>query len=76
MTFAQGWKLTHRDIDFNGTTFWDMDGYCSVDLDGNAAGGIVTSPFATQRGAKYDVSFSCSATAVQAAPRPLSRPFP
>ncbi|HXM07491.1 MAG TPA: hypothetical protein VN936_08500, partial [Candidatus Acidoferrum sp.] len=60
VSFAPGWKVSRRNIDFNGTTFWNMDGYCSVDLDGDAAGAIVTSAFATQSGTNYIVAFLLS----------------
>jgi hypothetical protein len=58
--FAPSWEVAKRNIDFNGSTFWDVGGFCSVDLDGNNAGGIVTSAFATQRGANYTVTFLLS----------------
>lgn len=58
--FAPYWKVSKRNIDFNGTTFWDMDGYCSIDLDGNNAGGVTTSAFPTKPGASYTVSFLLS----------------
>jgi uncharacterized protein DUF642 len=60
VVFAPYWKVSKRNIDFNGTTFWEMDGYCSVDLDGNVAGGIVTSAFPTKRFASYTVTFLLS----------------
>lgn len=58
--FAPYWEVSKRNIDFNGTTFWDMDGYCSIDLDGNNAGGIVASAFATKPGSSYTVTFLLS----------------
>ncbi len=58
--FAPDWKVSKRNIDFNGTTFWEMDGYCSVDLDGNNAGGIVASAFPTKPGSSYAVTFLLS----------------
>jgi len=58
--FAPDWMVAKRNIDFNGTTFWNIDGYCSVDLDGNNAGGIVTSAFPTKPGANYTVAFLLS----------------
>jgi hypothetical protein len=30
VSFAPGWKVSHRNIDFNGTAFWNMDGYPSA----------------------------------------------
>lgn len=32
--FAPNWVVYKRNIDFNGSTYWDMAGLCSVDLDG------------------------------------------
>ena len=59
--FAPAWKVSKGNIDFNGTTYWDLDGLCSVDLDGfNTVGGIVTNAFSTKKNATYTVSFVMS----------------
>jgi hypothetical protein len=58
--FAPAWQVANGSIDFNSTTFWNMAGLCSVDLDGLSAGGIVTSAFGTIRGASYTVTFLLS----------------
>src|ERR1700761_4252219 len=58
--FAPDWAVMKRTIDFNGSTFWNIGGYCSVDLDGNNAGGILTGAFSTQKGTSYTVSFLLS----------------
>ena len=58
--FAPDWEVSERTVNFTGTTYWDMGGYCSVDLDGNNAGGIRTSAFQTRAGARYRVTFLLS----------------
>ncbi len=60
MAFAPDWEVAKRNIDFVGTGFWDMDGLCSVDLDGRVAGGIETSGFLTHKGTIYTVRFLLS----------------
>lgn len=60
IVFAPHWEVAKRNIDFVGNGFWDMDGLCSVDLDGTAAGGIKTSVFATKSGTSYKVTFLMS----------------
>lgn len=58
---APGWKVTLLDVNLIGTTFWNVDHLCSVDLDGESAvGGIAHSPFPTQKGAAYALSFLMS----------------
>jgi hypothetical protein len=63
--FAPSWIVTNNSINFYGPTYWDVDGLCSVDLDGqgsgNLAGGIRSSGFKTKKGASYGVSFFLSA---------------
>src|ERR1700722_3313671 len=59
--FAPDWTVALGNVDFNGSTYWDMGGYCSVDLDGlNTLGAIATNPFRTRRGRTYTVSFLMS----------------
>ncbi len=67
LTFSKGqslapfWKVTKLNINFVGTMFWNFDGLCSVDLDGQSAvGGIAHHSFATKKGALYTVSFLMS----------------
>ena len=58
--FAPDWKVSKGNIDFNGTTYWDMDGLCSVDLDGDlTVGGIESSAFHAGKGT-YTLSFVMS----------------
>ena len=58
--FASGWKVSKGNIDFNGTTYWNMDGLCSVDLDGYlTVGGIKSSGFRAKRGT-YTLTFVMS----------------
>jgi Protein of unknown function (DUF642) len=58
--FAPDWVVSKGNIDFNGTTYWDMDGLCSVDLDGYlTVGGIKSSAFPAKRGT-YSLSFVMS----------------
>jgi hypothetical protein len=58
--FAPSWEVTNGTIDFNSSTFWNMAGLCSVDLDGNNAGGIKITAFATKRHVSYTVTFLLS----------------
>lgn len=67
MTFSKGqhpapkWTVTTRTVDLAGTTFWNFDHLCSVDLDGTSAvGGIEHSGIATQKGATYSLTFLMS----------------
>lgn len=67
LTFSKGqylapsWKVTVLNINVIGTTFWNFDHLCSVDLDGESAvGGIEHHAFATQKGAAYTLSFLMS----------------
>ncbi len=60
VVFAPGWKVSKGNIDFNGTTYWDMDGLCSVDLDGDlTVGGIKSSAFKARKGT-YTLTFVMS----------------
>jgi hypothetical protein len=58
--FAPYWDVTKKSINFNGSTWGDVDGLCTVDLDGNVPGAIATSAFSTKPGASYTVSFILS----------------
>lgn len=67
LTFSKGqhfspkWTVTQRTVDLAGTTFWNFDHLCSVDLDGTSAvGGVQHSGFATQKGATYALTFLLS----------------
>jgi choice-of-anchor C domain-containing protein len=58
---APDWTVTLLDINLVGTTFWNFDHLCSVDLDGESAvGGIAHRPFPTQKGAAYKLTFLLS----------------
>lgn len=58
--FAPDWEVSKGNIDFNGSTYWDMDGLCSVDLDGYlTVGGIKSSAFTAKPGT-YTLSFVMS----------------
>lgn len=66
-TFAKGqlvapnWRVTTNTIDMIGTTFWNFDHLCSVDLDGTSAvGGIQHHGFSTKKGAAYKLTFLMS----------------
>jgi hypothetical protein len=66
-TFSKGqklapdWTVTLLNIDLAGTTFWNLDHLCSVDLDGESAvGGIAHRPFPTRKGAAYKLTFLLS----------------
>jgi hypothetical protein len=62
VVFAPSWIVSKRNIDFNGSTYVDVDGLCSVDLDGHyAVGGIRTDTFSLRNGARYTLSFQLSA---------------
>jgi hypothetical protein len=59
--FAPNWIVTQGNVDFNGSTYWDMGGYCSVDLDGlNVVGGIAPNPFRSIDRKMYTVTFLMS----------------
>jgi hypothetical protein len=56
--FAPGWKVTTESIDlYGGTVNKFPGGVCSIDLDGQQAGGIEHALFRTTKGAMYTVSF-------------------
>ena len=58
--FAPAWLVGRRSITFVGPQFWNIDGLCSVDLDGISAGSIEAGGFLTTRGATYTVTFLLS----------------
>jgi Protein of unknown function (DUF642) len=62
--FAPSWKVTKNSIDFVGSTYWDIGGVCSVDLDGqedsNPVGGIKSAAFPTLKKKSYTVTFLLS----------------
>jgi hypothetical protein len=59
--FAPDWVVSKGNIDFSGSTYWDMDGLCSVDLDGyETVGGIKSSAFRAKKGGQYTLSFVMS----------------
>lgn len=67
LTFSKGqhlapkWTVTTRTVDLAGTTFWNFDHLCSVDLDGTSAvGAIQHTGIATQKGATYSLTFLMS----------------
>jgi hypothetical protein len=67
LTFSKGqrlapnWKVTALNVNFVGTTFWNFDHLCSVDLDGESAvGGIEHHSFQTKTRAKYLLTFLMS----------------
>lgn len=43
-----------------GSSYWNVGDYCSVDLDGDQAGGIYSTSFTTKRGKSYQVKFILS----------------
>jgi hypothetical protein len=58
-TFAPLWRAAKGNVDFLGSTYWDMAGLCNVDLDGFNSGGIAHAGFATTPGVAYTcLSFS------------------
>ena len=62
--FAPSWVVRADSIDFVSSTYWNVGGVCSVDLDGqqdpNPVGGIRSSGFTTRRGKPYIVTFTLS----------------
>jgi hypothetical protein len=59
--FAPSWIVSKGNIDFLGSAYWHMAGYCSIDLDGdNRVGGVKTAAFPTAKGATYTVAFLMS----------------
>lgn len=59
-SFAPSWHVAKNTIDFVGSTYWNMAGLCSVDIDGGNAGTIAHKAFATTVGAKYTATFLLS----------------
>jgi hypothetical protein len=59
-TFAPSWRVSKGAIKLISSTYWNVDGLCSVDLDGGAAGAIAHKSFATSVNAKYTVTFFLS----------------
>ena len=59
-SFAPAWHVSKNSIDFVSSTYWNMDGLCSVDMDGGNSGAIAHKSFATSSGAKYTVTFFLS----------------
>lgn len=56
--FAPDWIVSKRNINFYGSTAWNVDGLCSVDLDGTPGpGGIAHDLFETKQGQQYSVTF-------------------
>lgn len=58
--FAPDWEVSEKNINFNGSKWGNVDGLCTVDLDGNVPGAIRTSAFSTMPGRSYTVSFLLS----------------
>jgi Protein of unknown function (DUF642) len=58
--FAPYWEVSKKNINFNGSTWGNVDSLCTVDLDGNVPGAIKSSAFSTKPGASYTVSFILS----------------
>jgi hypothetical protein len=58
--FAPYWEVSKKNVNFTGTAYWDVDGLCSVDLDGLVPGAITTSAFPTKKGAAYTLAFVLS----------------
>lgn len=56
-TLAPGWVVSKGSIDIIGSQYWNIDGLCSVDLDGYSPGGIESVPFRTKPGGSYTLSF-------------------
>ena len=56
-TPAPGWTVSKGTVDMIGSTYWNVDGLCSVDLDGYSPGGIESVPFRTKPGTSYTLSF-------------------
>ena len=59
-SFAPSWHVTKNSIDFVSSMYWNMDGLCSVDMDGGNNGAIAHKSLATSAGAKYTVTFLLS----------------
>lgn len=59
-SFAPGWHVTKNTIDFVSSTYWNMNGLCSVDINGGNNGAFAHKGLATTAGAKYTVTFFLS----------------
>jgi hypothetical protein len=56
-SFAPDWEVSKGNINFQGSGYWDVDGLCSVDLDGSyTVGGIKTEQLSLHAGT-YELSF-------------------
>jgi hypothetical protein len=73
--FAPDWEVARRDIDFNSSNYWNIDGLCSVDMDGSAPGAIEASAFSTTPGADYTVTFLLSGNGDEVWPPGLEQPL-
>lgn len=65
--FSPSWKVTQNSIDFLSASYWNMDGLCSVDLDGlwmpsfpDPVGAVQSSGVRTKPNHYYTVSFLLS----------------
>ena len=59
--FAPDWTVKKHNIDFLSSSYWNMNGLCSVDIDGYLkTGAIETHAFATQKKTTYIVTFLMS----------------
>lgn len=58
--FAPSWHVASGSVKLISSTYWSVDGLCSVDLDGGTGGAIAHKRFATTSGAKYTVTFLLS----------------
>lgn len=59
-TFAPSWHVSKYSIKFISSTYWNVDGLCSVDFDNGGPGAIAHKAFATAINAKYTVTFFLS----------------
>jgi hypothetical protein len=59
--FAPGWSVKKHDIGFVSSSYWNMHGLCSVDIDGHSKTGTIgTHTFTTQKNTTYAVTFLMS----------------
>jgi hypothetical protein len=60
-SFAPAWRrVTKGEIKLVSSTYWNVNGLCSIDLDGGTAGTITHNGVATTVQAKYTVTFYLS----------------
>ena len=59
-SFAPSWHVVKNSIKFISSTYWNVDGLCSVDFDSGTAGASAHKGFATSVNAKYTVTFFLS----------------